>query len=271
VLKTGGPLVAGRDAVGRIDGTNRLDLRVWLPAIVAMLLLAVPAARAQQSSGPLIDPGQIVGGGTKQIRDNVRPVPGFLPKPELLTPGGAGQAVLVYRNPEAKWASYRKIMLDPIAIWAAPDSDLAKAPQNYRQGVANYFHAILTNTMRKRCALVNKPGPGTVRVKIALMDAKTPNPTVNTVATFAPYASTAYSLASLAFNKGVGYFAGSATAEGYVVDATTGTLLWQAVDKRGGTTTLIADTTDNWRDVRHIFEAWAQQITTKFTQMGVCR
>ena len=56
------------------------------------------------------------------------------------------------------------------------------------------------------------------------------------MATYAPYVSTAYSLASLAFNNGVGYFAGSATAQGYATDATTGALLWEAVDKRGGTT-----------------------------------
>jgi len=70
--------------------------------------------------------------------------------------------------------------------------------------------------------MVTSPSPGTIRMRFALVDAKIPNATVNTVATYTPYASTAYSLASLAFNNGVGYFAGAATAEGYAMDRRTG-------------------------------------------------
>ena len=55
--------------------------------------------------------------------------------------------------------------------------------------------------------MVTAPSPGTMRMRFALVDAKIPNSTVNTVATYTPYASTAYSLASLALNNGVGYFA----------------------------------------------------------------
>jgi len=43
--------------------------------------------------GGVVQPGQIVGGGTKQIA-GVQPVGGFLPNPSLLNPGGAGQRTL---------------------------------------------------------------------------------------------------------------------------------------------------------------------------------
>ena len=33
-----------------------------------------------------------------------------------------------------------------------------------------------------------------------------------------------------AFNDGVGYFAGTATIEGYATDATDGTLLWETLE-----------------------------------------
>jgi hypothetical protein len=79
---------------------------------------------------------------------------------------------------------------------------------------------------------VTAPSPGTVRLRYALVDARFPNPVINTIATYAPYASSAYSLASFAFNDGVGYFAGTATIEGYATDATNGMLLWEMLDKR---------------------------------------
>jgi hypothetical protein len=119
--------------------------------------------------------------------------------------------------------------------------------------------------------MVRRGSRGTVHLRFALVDAKEPNPTINTVATYAPYASTAYSVASFAFNKGVGYFAGTATAAAFATDAVDGTLLWEAVDKRGGTTTFVANTLDNWRDIHHAFEAWGVQLRARLQEVGVCR
>src|SRR5207302_2236073 len=81
----------------------------------------------------------------------------------------------------------------------------------------------------------------------------------------------AYSLASLGFNNGVGYFAGTAAAEGYATDATTGTLLWEAVDKRGGTNAVAENTLNTWLDVDHAFEAWSEQLASRLQELGACR
>jgi hypothetical protein len=219
----------------------------------------------------MVQPGQIVGGGTKQIAGGVQPVRGFLPNPSLLNPGGAGQADLVYRSPTANFASYNKVILEPVAIWAPPDSPLNTVPVEQRQAAANAFYSDLYNALQKRCQMVTSPSPGTMRMRFALVDAKIPNATVNTVATYTPYASTAYGLASLAFNNGVGYFAGTATAEGYATDATNGVLLWEAVDKRGGTTAVAENTLNTWLDVDHAFQAWSDQLATRLQQLGACR
>ena len=248
---------------------SSLPVSTAIAAVFGMLLLFPSPAPAQDK--PLIDKGKIVGGSTSQMSGDVRPVGRFLPQPNLLRPGGSGQPVLVYRNPNAAWQNYNRVMLDRISVIAGPESQLNGVPENYRRGVANYFYGIIYNSLSSRCAMVNKPGPGTMRIRIALVDAKTPNKLVNTAATYTPYASTAYSIASRVFNKGVGYFAGQATAQAYAVDAQKGTLLWQAVDKRGGTTALVADTMDDWRDVRNIFEAWGQQMANRLAQLGVCR
>src|SRR3954469_20155734 len=85
--------------------------------------MSVTACSDSGGLGGMVQPGQIIGGGTKQIA-GVQPVGGFLPNPSLLSPGGAGQAALVYRNPTANFGSYNKVILEPVAIWAAPDSQL---------------------------------------------------------------------------------------------------------------------------------------------------
>ena len=162
-------------------------------------------------------------------------------------------------------------MLDPVAIWTEPGSQLSSLPESQRLALTNSFYSDLYKAMAKRCRMVTTPSRGTMRMKIALIDAHSTNAVENTVATYAPYASTAYNLGSLAFNHGVGYFAGTATAEGYATDATTGALIWQGVDKRGGTTSLAENTLNTWLDVDHAFQAWSEQIASRMQQLGACQ
>lgn len=211
----------------------------------------------------------VVGGSTKQITE-VTPSRGFLPQPGLLTQGGEGQPALVYRSPDIGAVTYTRVLLAPVIIRAAASSDLAAAPADQRQALAEKFYSDLYSALSQHCTMVTSPSPGTLRLRFALVDADTPDAAVNTVATYAPYVSTAHSVAAFAFNKGVSYFAGTATAEAYATDAATGKLLWQAVDKRGGTTAFIKDTSDNWADINHAFEAWSAQLEAKLQSLGMC-
>jgi hypothetical protein len=228
-------------------------------------------APVQQDPNATIQTGQIVGGATKQMAVDPSQFGRFLPKPELLAPGGPGKADFVYFNPNAPLSNYKKILIDPVTIWAGPGSKLNSIPADQQRALANAAYSDIYNALKGHCEMVQQASPGTIHFHFALVDTKEPDAVLNTVATYAPYASTAYSLASFAFNNDVGYFAGTATGEGFATDAMKGTLLWEAVDKRGGTTTLVANTFDNWRDVHHVFEAWGSLLLERLQQTGVCR
>jgi len=249
--------------------------RVIVPAAIAAALAGYPQTAIsqpfEQQPNATFQPGQIVGGATRQITRDVRALPGFLPQPELLAAGGPGRPVLVYLNPNANISGYRNVLLHAPIVRSGPGSDLSGVPANQLRDVANAFYADLYNTLKSKCTMVRTPSPNTIRLQFALVDAKIPDAAINTVATYTPYVSTAYSVASRVFNKGVGYFAGTATVEAFATDAANGTLLWEAVDKRGGTTAFVANTLDNWRDVRNAFQAWGVQLRTRLQDLGVCR
>jgi hypothetical protein len=238
-------------------------------AVLACLLCGVAACQNAKDAGNSLQPGQIVGGGTVEMTD-VRPVGGFLPQPQLLQRGGAGEAALTYRNPGVNLASYHYVMVDPVVLWTAPGSPLDSVPPDQKQAAANLFYSDLRDALQQHCQMASAPQPGTLRLRFALVDAKLPNAAVNTAATYVPYASGLYDAASLALNKGVGYFAGNATAEGYAVDAANGTLIWQAVDKRGGTTAAVENTFDRWLDVHHAFQAWSSELVSRLQKLGGC-
>ena len=216
-----------------------------------------------------VQTGQIVGGATKQMTD-VQSVRGFLPQPNLLVPGVGRQPALVYLNPDANFSSYASVMLDPVAIWAAPGSELNTVPASQRQELASRFESALSQKLSQNCRLVGAPVGRTVVLRFALTDANSTNAVVNTVTTYTPYLSTAVSAASLVFNGGVGYFTGTASAEGYATDASTGKLLWQGVDKRGGTGALVKNTFDNWLDVDRAMRDWSTKLASRLQELGIC-
>ncbi len=162
----------------------------------------------------------------------------------------------MYLNPNI--AQYRNVMIEPVTIWAAPHSELNSMPADQRRALANVAYSDIYDALKEHCTMVQNASPGTMNFHFALVDTKEPNAVLNTVATYAPYGvSTAYSVASLAFNKGVGYFSGTATGEGYATDAVNGTLLWEAVDQaRWNHGRHRGYASDNWRDIHHVFEAW---------------
>jgi hypothetical protein len=237
-------------------GARRSCRRLW----IALALVGVVAG----CSNPAI-----VGGGTTQVA-GATPVDGFLPHPELLTPGGPGRPDLVYFKPGLNFANYNAILLDPVAIVSDPTSPLATASTEQRTTVANLYYSELFDALSAHCTMQAAPAPGTLRFTFALTDAKLSNSTVKTLATYTPYVMVAYKLGSVAFNDGVGVFSGTATSEAYATDAVSGDLLWQGVDKRAGTTALIQNTTNSWADVDNALKAWSAEAAKRLTELGVC-
>ena len=198
------------------------------------------------------------------------PAPSFLPDSTLLQQGKAGQVDLVYANPSANWASYTKMILDPVTIWAGPGSSLNQVSQKTQQGLANAFYSALYGAASKRCQMVSDPGPNTMRWRVALIDATSANPALNTVSTYQFLSFTSWTeAAGYAFNDGVAYFVGEATAEAYAKDASTGTLLWEGADQRAETRPSAA-VVQLLGDVDHAFQAWADQFAKRLADWGAC-
>jgi hypothetical protein len=118
--------------------------------------------------------------------------------------------------------------------------------------------------------MVRAPARDTILVRVAIVDAKQSDASVNTVATYVPQARMLDTVTGYAFNDGVGNFVGSATVEGYATDATKGTLIWQGVDKRAGANAIGSDSLDTWGDVKNASKAWSEQFAKRLAELGAC-
>jgi Protein of unknown function (DUF3313) len=177
---------------------------------------------------------------------------------ERLRPGEEGEALLVYRNPDAPWSSYNKIKLDPVTIWAGEGSDFEDFSQPERQDLADTLYTMVNEELSQDFQMVDQPGPGALQVQVAITDAQTSSPTMDTISTVLPQALLLSQAKGLVTGKPG--FVGQASVEVKAADGETGELFTAAVDRRVGGKSVSGAPTDSWDDVREAYRYWAKQL-----------
>jgi hypothetical protein len=177
---------------------------------------------------------------------------------ERLRPGEEGEALLVYRNPDAPWRSYDKIKLDPVTVWAGEGSEFEDFSQPERQELADTLYTMVAEELSQDFQMVDQPGPGVLQVQVAITDAQTSNPTMDTISTVLPQALLLSQAKGLVTGKPG--FVGEASVELRATDGQTGELIVAAVDRRVGGKSVAGAPTDSWEDVREAYRYWAKQF-----------
>ena len=180
----------------------------------------------------------------------------------LLKPGQEGQAALGYVNPDAKWSSYDKVMLEPVEFWDGENSSVSPSDQHM---LTAYFYNELKENLQTDFTLVDQGGPGVIVVQVALINAKAATPVMRSVSLVVPQIRLVNSLQSLA--TGSYAFVGSAEAGWKVTDAQNGELLGAALDQREGGTALSSAAQWKWGDAENAMNLWAQKTAARLEQL----
>lgn len=178
--------------------------------------------------------------------------------------GAEDQALLVYRNPDVDWRKYKKVWLDPVSIWMKrEDSQLWDVQGIDRQRLAALLWSKLDDSLRKDYEMTSQPGPDVLHIQAAITEAG-PSDAANDMVTSVLLPVKILQSAS-SFTTGVAAFAGSASAEMRVTDSATGTILLEAVDRRGGTKS-IGGSWSSWHDVEEAYRFWAEKTRYRLCQ-----
>jgi hypothetical protein len=127
--------------------------------------------------------------------------------------------VLVYKNPAVDVRSYKRVILEPVQIYAGPDAkfDISREQE---QELAAYLHDDVNKVLQEKNLLVTQPGPGVVRLKLILAGAEKTRPVASMVSHALPI-GLALNLGKGAMGKS-GSFMGTATVGGEFTDSMTG-------------------------------------------------
>jgi hypothetical protein len=155
-----------------------------LAAFAAIMLAALVAGCSQTAA-----PGPSIVQRAQGETPAAPPPSGFLGSDySLLQPGapGSGQeAMLTYISSSVTWGSYNKIMIAPVTFWADNDSKLSS---NEQQILCDYFYNVLQQDVGKNFSIVSDPGPGVVKLTVALTDATSATPVLRTISVVVPQA-----------------------------------------------------------------------------------
>jgi hypothetical protein len=238
---------------------TRVDARLASLALAAMLMVG-----CSQTAAPAPNILQRAQGETPAPP----PPTGFLGSDySLLTPPAAGtdqKAMLRYVNPSVNWGSYNKIMIAPVTFWAADDSKVSAADQ---QALCDYAYAVFVKELGKNFIVVNQPGPGVLKLSLALTDATSAVPVLRSISVVVPQARLLSAIKMAA--TGTYAFVGSAQGALKLNDSQSGELLAAAVDKRVGGTSIKNVDVFQWGDAENAIDYWANLTDQRLVAFNV--
>jgi hypothetical protein len=189
---------------------------------------------------------------------------GFLKDYSQLQPQEGYQAKEVYVNPQAAWSSYNAIFIDSVVLWV---NDPSKAPSKEdQQMLTDMLYKALADKLGEKFALADRPGPGVIRLRAALTEAKGARVALNAITTVIPQLRVVSTLGGVAADTAT--LVGAASLEAEMVDSITNERLAAAVDAVAGTKGLLR-AFSKWADVQKACDTWAERARDFLVKQGV--
>jgi hypothetical protein len=219
---------------------------------IAVMLVIVVAAALQLGS---------CGVGSYQARSvDLRESP--LVNPDILVQGSDDKALYRYVNPKADVKQYTKVMIDPVLVYGYAGLD--KDELENHQKLANNAFVYVTQELEKDYQIVKASESGTLRIKMAIVDADSAKPVRNTFSTLIPVGMGLSIVKYAATGKQVGV--GEITMQMKITDASTGELLGAALDRRVGGKEL-SKLWSSWNNADDALKYWAKRLSFTLCEM----
>lgn len=182
---------------------------------------------------------------------------GFLHDYSDLKPGeDSTQALLTWKDENAAWGTYDKIIIEPVQIWGDASKDTVN--QEDLVALADYARKAFVTAFDEApwVEVVEKPGPGTAILRMAITDAQpTSNSTMKAISTVVPIGMIASATTEAITDKPA--FAGQIQAEFMLVDAQTGKVAAKGVDRRVGGRSL-STISNSWQAAYDALDIYAK-------------
>jgi hypothetical protein len=179
-----------------------------------------------------------------------------------LEPGPPGGARWRWLKPGVDFSRYKRLMIDNVVFFFAPDSEYKGMDPQELKGIADDFRRQMVETLKPGYPIVPKPAPDAARLRFAITDLRQNRPELSTIASDRPIESgqdepqrrpvTSWSSS------------GATGAEMLMFDSMTGEVVAAAKDER---TTGLKEKFTRWGSAEDAFQFWADRIRAFLDQV----
>jgi len=180
---------------------------------------------------------------------------GFLKDYSQLQPGGADRAALVYVKPGTDFKPYDKLMFERIVVLLSDNAEYRAVDPALLKELTDYYQNALFDAVKNGYQVVSEPGPGVLRVRVAITELMPSKPVSNTLSTIVPFGMVAAGVTKAVSDDNLG--TGEAATEMELLDALSGERLAAAVDRRQGGKGVFRG---KWEDTKDAFDFWAKRF-----------
>ncbi len=210
----------------------------------------------------------VLSGCGRTLRARGASTSGFLGDYSQLQKGSGEEAQWFYINPRADFSTFDKVLIDPVTIWAKAKSGPTGVSQEDLQRLADSLYGAVYKELSADYAVVQQPGPGVLRIRVAITQAKGSIVVLDLVSTVVPPAVAASTVKYLA--TGTGLFVGKAAVEAEILDSLSGSRLAAVVDERAGGKSL-KGVNDTWDAANASFSYWAEKLRKRLASLRASR
>jgi hypothetical protein len=191
--------------------------------------------------------------------------------------GEGDQPLRVYRTPTfespTEFARYDRVLVNPVAIYAAKESAIAEVPEAERQRISEAVYAQIYDKLSHDYTMTTETGPDTLRLEVAIVDFEESWTGAEALSYLPiPVGVPGAKIALIQLDRvstGKPPFAGEVTVEAKVSDAQTGEVVAAMLDRRVGSRRPIiglfeSDTYDSWADVDQAIRYFAERVRHTF-------
>jgi len=172
-----------------------------------------------------------------------------------MTPGPEGTIKMRWIKPDYDFSKYKKVMLDSVIFYFAPDSEDKGIDANVMKELTDSFNTEMVNALKDKYDIVNEPGPDVLRWRIALTGIKQSRPVIAAVTSVTPPGLVATTVSKGATGSWIG--SGATGAESMVLDSMTNEVIGLGQDEQ------IAGFTDRFSkygSAHEAFKFWAARM-----------
>ena len=255
-------------------------------SILLVAALAVAGCASSGGGGSMTTSAAATSGtvASEATAANVARV-GFITNYARLAPMPGGGGLLCWRDGGVNWKQYDKVMFERIQVFIKPGSQNAVDPSDLKM-LIDYFHADLVKAVQGSVQVVTAPGPGVLRVRIALTNLVPTNTIASLAGTAAPYGFVAEIGSGAATGRPVGStpYLGQTGMEAQFRDGASGNVVAECADTEiglkyaadmnagaaGAAESWVSgymDSFSQWTYAKNAFDKWSADFARRFAQL----